>query len=180
MSNLTKEYLQEVLHYAPDTGLFTWKVSKGTMMAGSAAGSPSADGYIRIKINKKFHRAHRLAWFCVHGIWPEELIDHINGVRSDNRIANLRKATRTDNNRNRKMQKNNTSGVKGVTWNKQGNKWAANCKVNGKQHHVGYFTSIAKADQAVKKFREKNHGEFANHGSCDLDTIAPHNVRVLK
>lgn len=79
-----------LLSYNPDTGLFTWLVSRGKAKAGDIAGSPWKDGYLRIKVLRRGYAAHRLAWLFAHGHWPQLQIDHINGIRTDNRIHNLR------------------------------------------------------------------------------------------
>lgn len=99
------------------------------------------------------------------GKWPTDLIDHINGVRFDNRICNLREATHVENCRNQKMYKNNSSGVKGISWNKPAKKWQVACACNGKRYHLGLFKDIHVAEQAIKEFREKYHGDFSNHGT---------------
>ncbi|HGV3510350.1 HNH endonuclease [Klebsiella pneumoniae] len=165
MSSLTHHRLQEVLHYSPDTGVFTWQLSNSNRVrVGGTAGSPNSGGYILIWVDRKSYPAHRLAWFYVNGKWPENEIDHINGVKFDNRICNLRQATHAENCRNRSMKKNNTSGVKGVSREGRLNKWRAECMVNGKQHRLGLFSSLTEADKAVRQFREIHHGDFANHG----------------
>lgn len=165
MSDLTQKYLQEILHYNPDTGAFKWAKTRKRVRIGDTAGHIHARGYIHICILSRRYMAHRLAWFYVHGKWPQDEIDHINGVRDDNRIANLREANHVDNQRNRPIPKNNTSGIKGVWWDKKTNKWCAAVRVNGKRRYIGYFTDIAEAEQETIKFREQYHGEFANHGA---------------
>lgn len=165
MPNLTKEYLHEILHYEPVTGLFTWKISPNRRIhVGDIAGNPDLYGYIRIGINGKHYKTHRLAWLYVYGKLPSEAIDHINGVRDDNRIVNLREATHAENMRNFPARKKSFSGVKGVYWHKATNKWTATCTTDGKRCHLGYFTNITEAEMAVRNIREKHHGEFTNHG----------------
>ncbi|EMM2094604.1 MULTISPECIES: HNH endonuclease [Enterobacteriaceae] len=163
MAKLTNKYLKEILEYSPESGVFIWKVCRGTTKAGDIAGSIKVRGYLDIKINKKLYKAHRLAWFYMYGVWPANLIDHINGNRSDNRLCNLREATHKENCRNQRMYKNNKSGVKGVNWNKTGRKWLAACAVDGKRYHLGMFEDISEAEKTIKDFREKYHGEFAKH-----------------
>lgn len=116
-----------------------------------------------IGISGKRYMAQRLAWLYVNGVWPDE-INFINGVKGDNRLENLREAHRADNVRNRGMQKNNTSGVKGVNQHKGRGKWIARCMVDGKSHCLGFFSDITEAEKSVRQFRERNHGEFACHG----------------
>jgi hypothetical protein len=98
------------------------------------------------------------------GAWPLELIDHVNGVRHDNRIKNLRLATHEENLRNSNMPSNNTSGIKGVSWHSAGRKWVAYVNVTKKRFNLGLFDTIEEAEQAVRAARELNHGKFANHG----------------
>jgi len=154
-----RERVIELLDYDPDTGIFTWKVSKGSQRAGTEAGTLN-NGYSIISIDGKNHRAHRLAFLLSHGHLPDEL-DHINGDPSDNRIENLRPATRSENNRNTGKNSKNTSGKKGVSWDKQREKWQANARdSNGKKKHLGRFTTVEAAYVAYNDFAIKLHGEF--------------------
>ena len=100
---ITQEYLKSVLYYDKDTGLFTWKISnkKGHVKEGKLAGSKDNRGYVKIQINKKDYTAHRLAWFYIYGEWPKQVIDHINRIKFDNRIENLRDVSVLENNKNR-------------------------------------------------------------------------------
>lgn len=139
-SQLTQSRLKELLHYNPDTGLFTWKVSLSKRVkVGDIAGTVKNPGYLRIRIDGKPYYAHRLAWLYVYGAWPKDQIDHINGERTDNRICNLREATNAENQQNRKKQINNVSGYPGVYWNKSGQKWQARIKINSKTKYLGLF-----------------------------------------
>ena len=97
-----------------------------------------------------------------HGSLPDH-IDHIDGNRLNNRIENLRSASKVENGQNAKLSKANKSGFKGVSWYKASSKWAAECWVNKKKHYLGYFDTIEQATFAVKSFREQNHGLFARH-----------------
>ena len=161
---VTQEELKELLHYNPDTGIFTRIASRGSVKAGYIAGCLDKDGYITIKINCKTYKAHRLAWFYVHGKWPKHKIDHINHVRADNRIANLRCATCRENNKNSSLRKDNTSGVCGVCWYRPKKKWASQIMVNGMNVCLGYFTDKFEAICA-RKSADNKHGYHANHGS---------------
>ena len=116
MSDLTAERLREVLDYGPDTGVFTWKIrTNSRVKVGDVAGALRPDGYIQISIDGRLHRAHRLAWLYVTGESPPDQIDHINGVRDDNRIANLRLATSAENKQNlRRAKSRNKTGFLGV------------------------------------------------------------------
>lgn len=137
---LTAEKLRELLSYCLETGIFRWRVDRrGGAKAGSVAGRISSHGYQEIKINGKLHHAHRLAWLYVHGVWPSDQIDHINRVRTDNRIANLREATSAENSRNRSKYGNNTSGHVGVTWCKREQRWKAQIQHEGKMINLGYY-----------------------------------------
>ena len=147
---LTAEYLRSILHYDPDTGIFTRKVStSNNVKAGDVAGSPSG-GYLQIMVQSRDYKAHRLAWLHFHGVWPKYQIDHINRNKTDNRIANLREVTNKQNQQNRSKSSTNTSGHPGVSWNKQNAKWQAYITHNQKNLHLGYFTDIEEALSARK------------------------------
>jgi hypothetical protein len=158
MQELMQEELKQKLNYNPETGLFSWLIKPSDKIKlGSVAGSLDKDGYVIITLNAKKYRAHRLVWFYVYGKWPENEIDHINRIPRDNRIINLREATDQENQFNRGEQKNNTSGYKGVSWNKQNKKWLANIRVNCKTIYLGYFDDIQEASKAYRKAKEKYH-----------------------
>lgn len=160
---ITIEDLRNYLDYDADSGVFYWKikVSRKTKVGG-IAGSVNS-GYLRIVINKTRYMAHRLAWFYVHGEWPSELLDHIDGDGLNNKLVNLRLATRQQNNYNKTVYSNNKSGVKGVSWNSKRSVWAAAISVNGKDKHIGYFTDIEEAAKAIAVAREQYHGVFHRH-----------------
>lgn len=162
---LTQERLKHLLHYNPDTGVFTWvqRASK-SVRVGNSAGSKNKSGYIDIRIDKSLHKAHRLAWLYIYGVWPNGKIDHINNVKTDNRICNLREASNNENGWNVGKPSTNTSGVKGVSWDAEKNKWKAHCRVFGEKYTVGRSSSKEDAERAVAEFRNKHHGEFCNHG----------------
>lgn len=156
--------LIRILDYDKVSGIFRWKVKSCRMAIGSIAGYKRRDGYIQIVIKRNPYLAHRLAWIYEFGDLLDFDIDHINGIRCDNSISNLRKATRTQNNQNRKINKNSISGVKGVGWSSLKNKWVARCTVDGKRIYLGSFDDISSAENVVREFREKNHKSFFNHG----------------
>mgnify|MGYP000865143873 FL=1 len=148
---LTAEYLRSILHYDPETGIFTWKVRAANQVkAGNIAGCQNGHGYLQIKVQSRIHKAHRLAWLHFHGVWPEDQLDHINRNRSDNRIENLREATCKQNLQNAGKYSHNTSGHPGVYWHKQSSKWVAQIMHNQKQINLGYFTDIEDAIAARK------------------------------
>ena len=143
------ERLRELLHYDPESGVFTWKVSRGgSARAGSTAGSPDAKGYIKVKINGHFYKAHRLAWLWVHGVWTDKAIDHQNRLKNDNRIANLREVSASENQQNRALPRHNTSGFPGVCWHKKASRWQAQIQLNGKNRHLGLFGTPEDAHDA--------------------------------
>jgi hypothetical protein len=159
---VTADRVRELLNYDPETGVFTWAAQSSTRVKiGAVAGSVDIYGYHIIRVDGRLYRAHRLVWLYVHGEWPVGDIDHINGDPGDNRIANLRPATRSQNLANSKRRKNNTSGYKGVSWNKQARKWHARIGVDGQYKHLGLFTDPAEAHEAWLAAAKKTSREFA-------------------
>jgi len=156
---------QNLLHHLFDYrgGSLYWKIKPtGTVNIGDEVGF-SSDRYIRCCILGKSYAIHRMIFLYHHGYLPKE-VDHINGIITDNRIENLRESTRYQNTYNTKKPKSNTSGIKGVSWDKRQNRWVAYCSVGGKRFHVGYHKKLEEAEKAVREFRENHHGEFVNHG----------------
>jgi hypothetical protein len=138
--SLTAARLREVLSYDPDTGIFTWRVSRGTAKAGSVAGSPDKDGYVILGLYGRLYKAHRLALFHAYGSMPDTHIDHRNGVPGDNRLSNLRPATRSGNCQNQRCaHSNNVSGLLGVS--QDGNRWRAQIQVDGVNRYLGLFNT---------------------------------------
>ena len=151
----------ERIAYDKESGEFRWAVSARGISAGKLAGHVNAEGYRVIKIGRQAYLAHRLAWFLSNGVWPDAEIDHINGDKADNRIANLREASRSINSQNKRAaQANNKScGLLGVTWNKQHGKWQSKIMVNKALHHVGLFDDANVAHSAyLAKKRELHAG----------------------
>lgn len=130
---LSHDRLLEVLWYCPETGKFIWQNSPRKGWDGKVAGSPCSGGYLQILVDKHPYRAHRLAWLYVTGKWPEGDIDHINRDKKDNRWNNLREVSRSENCRNKGIQKNNTSGVPGVSFSTSSSKWVVQTTVYGKR-----------------------------------------------
>lgn len=162
MDKLTQERLKELLDYNPDTGIFQWKIHRSQLAkVGDEAGYLGVKGYIRIRIDGKLYVAHRLAWLYLYGNFPMFLIDHINGIRNDNRISNLREATVQENARNKTITTRNKSGFKGVSWEKRRNIWVVRINTGDKYAHIGYFDNIEEAAKAYHDASVKYHGEFA-------------------
>ena len=161
MTVLNQQGLRELLIYDPDTGIFTWKVTRSHMTGGKVAGRLNTNGYVRIGIRNKYYYAHQLAWLYVHGEWAEAHVDHINGVRSDNRLLNLRPATSVQNSANVGIKANNTSGVKGVCWHKRAGKWRAQIKKGPRNVYLGLFTDINEAKAVYDAEARAFYGEFA-------------------
>ena len=152
---LTAEYLRSILSYDPESGIFTRKVSTAhRVKVGDVAGSPDGAGYLNIRVCSRKYQAHRLAWLHTHGVWPTDQIDHINRVKTDNRIANLREVTNKQNQQNAGKRSDNKSGHPGVSWHKQRSKWQVKIMHNQKQIHLGYFSILEEAI-AARKAAEK-------------------------
>ena len=163
MRDLTVDLLNHLFEYDKETGNLIWKIQQRGIRKGSIAGSVKSHGYLCVGINYKSYRAHRLIFLMHKGYLPKT-IDHINGDKLDNRIENLRAATVGQNQHNRKTNANNTSGYKGVCWNKARKKWKSQIRLEGKRINLGHYTNIEEAAEAVRKAREELHGDFANHG----------------
>jgi len=157
---LTHERLKKLLSYNPETGEWTRLKSVKGQKAGTKVGC-IAHGYEQICVDNKQYYAHRLAWFYVYGVWPDDQIDHRNVNRASNALENLRQANNAQNVKNRPAPRTNTSGVKGVYWNKNASKWMAAITANGKRMYLGLFTDINEAAAVYAKAAELYHGEFA-------------------
>ncbi len=155
---LTPDHLRRLLHYDPEAGVFHWKSPRARCLSpGDKAGNKHPRGYVRIKIGRWSYQAHRLAWLYVHGRWPADEIDHRNGKRDDNRIANLRECSRGENNQNTSRYCSNSSGIHGVTWHKATNRWRARIAAGGKQRHLGLFHSAEDAQAAYLAAKAELH-----------------------
>lgn len=160
---LTQARLKELLRYDPDTGNFTWLVRVGGIVTvGNRAGT-AQKGYIRIGLASKGYQAHRLAYLYMTGAWPNAQIDHVNGVRSDNRWQNLREATHSENQCNVSAQANNAVGFKGVRKSTTGPNYQISVRKNHVVHEVCGFQTAEIANEFAVLMRETLHGKFANH-----------------
>ena len=162
------ELLRKLLRYEPDTGKLFWRHREGApqrwnsrYVGKQALATISSSGYPHGQILRNDLLAHRVIWAIQNGSWPIDEIDHINGDVCDNRIENLREATGPQNKRNRGIQKNNTSGFKGVYWCKKKEEWYASIRYEKKYSHLGYHDTREKAHQAYCVACEDLHGEFA-------------------
>jgi hypothetical protein len=165
---ITQEKLKEILHYDPETGVFRWRKSVANIIKPLDVAGSCLLGYIKITIKRKSHNAHRLAWLYVTGCWPKNQIDHINGIGNDNKFSNLREATHKQNSENRCLPSTNTSGFRGVSWDKDSNKWRAYVKHNGKMKHLGRFQT---AEEAAKVAAAKRAELFTHdHGRDQVNT----------
>lgn len=164
------DVINDRISYDEETGIALFKFRQGfgqwnSKYAGKVAGKPIQDGYIGLGIKGIKYKFHRVAYFIVTGIDPLNLeIDHINGNPSDNRFINLRVATPSENSSNQKMRKQNTSGIKGVSWCANASKWRAQIQYKKEYFHLGVFSDIEDAENAVENYRKFLHLEFANDG----------------
>ena len=162
-NKINQQFLQERFKYR-DGHLFWIKPTNNRVKIGQPAGTRSNSGYIQIQLKGKLYLEHRLIWLYHYGVWPEEHTDHINGIKDDNRIENLREATNQQNQFNRKSRKGSSSKHKGVSWYKPGKKWLARYCYKGKPYHLGYYETEEEAAEAYQKATEHLHKEYANYG----------------
>lgn len=147
-ASLTAERLRELLHYNPETGEFQRKVHlSNRCRASQQIGNKHSSGYIIINVDGSPYRAHRLAWLYVHGEWPKEQIDHINGERSDNRIANLRDISHLENKKHR-VKAVKPGRLLGAGFHKMTGRWTSQITINYKKVHLGYFKTEREAHEA--------------------------------
>lgn len=162
---LTRKRLRNVLHYTPETGIFTWtKALSSRTVIGSRAGNVSrhsARDYRKIRIDGVLHFEHRLAWFYMTGRWPSQEIDHKDGDGLNNRWSNLRQASHGQNACNTGPNRKNTSGAKGVYFRRDTGKWSARLQHEGTIHHLGCFPTFDAARAAYREAAMAKHGEFA-------------------
>ena len=154
---LTADELRTQLAYDPLTGVFTRTLLNGKV---KRSGTIDMKGYRLVFVGGASHKAHRLAWLYVYGEWPTMALDHINCVRDDNRIANLRQVTPLQNQFNRLPRRDSKSGLKGVAWAKDRGVWHATTKVDGHYKLIGAFATPEQAHQAYCDFVRPLHGEY--------------------
>lgn len=160
---LSQDRLKELLTYDPDTGVFYRNKSVYRWKAGYIAGGKNVDGYIAIQIDGYKYKAHRLAFLYVNGAFPENDVDHINGVKDDNIFINLREATTSENCKNAKISINNSSGVSGIFFNKRSSKWQVQINSEGKRYHLGVFKDWFDA-VCARKSAEISYNFHPTHG----------------
>jgi hypothetical protein len=184
----TQARLRELFNYDPISGLLVWKDRDASQFktksshasfvarcAGRPAGHIEAQGYRVVLLDGTQRKAHKLIWLLVYGEWvkfPEAEIDHLNGDRADNRISNLRKTTKSANQRNGSMRSNNTSGVMGVNWVASKSRWVARIWDGPRHRYLGQFRSLEDARQARIR-AERELGYHEGHGkqsSTDRET----------
>jgi hypothetical protein len=153
---LSAPRLNEVVSYDAATGGMTWAESIGSKVAGTPVGRLLKAGYLRARIDGQAHYVHRLAWLYFYGKWPQNLIDHIDGDKTNNRIANLRDVTSSVNQQNRsKPRRDSVSGLMGVRAS-QG-KWCATIRVDGKDCFLGYHSTPEAASAAYQSAKSRSH-----------------------
>ena len=159
--SISQTRMQELFEYR--NGELYRKVAIKNTKIGDKAGSAHTEGYLQIGIDGKTYKLHRVIFLMHYGYLPDE-VDHKDTDPSNNKIENLRPASRANNAKNRAIGKNNTSGYKGVSWSKAANKWKVEVSVNGKRKYIGVFKDLEQANLIAQKVRIKYHGAFANHG----------------
>jgi hypothetical protein len=161
---ITQKRVKEALQYSPETGVFKWKIQTSVRISvGDDAGTKTRTGYIHIKLDGYIYAAHRLIWMYMYGFFPKN-IDHIDHDRSNNRLPNLRDVTHIENMSNQKIRSTNTSGIMGVRWDENRNKWHTRIRAQGKNFHLGRFQDFFLACCA-RKSAELKYGFHPNHGS---------------
>lgn len=183
MTPITADYLRERLRYDAGTGKLFWReagpqhfkiarihLAWNKRFAGKEAGAELNNGYLYLNLKKQVMLVHRVIWMMVYGYWPEQ-VDHINHIRTDNRLSNLREVTHVGNAQNISLPADNTSGRIGVYWFAQRNVWYARIKAHGKNHHLGFFKDKGDAI-AAREAAELRFGFHVNHGLPANDYVA--------
>lgn len=161
MAILTQDLLKSLLHYDPETGVFTWLINRPNgVKVGHKSGNRTVKGYLHISIYGRQYKAHRLAWLYIHGVWPETALDHINRDGCDNRLCNLRLATHSQNMQNRR------SKYGGVTF--RHGYWRARISIDNRQIFLGQFKDKADAIAARKAAELKYHTHRPIHADSHI------------
>lgn len=154
--DLTQERLRELIAYEPITGRFIWTKARRSVTVGKEAGTINSRGYRNLCIDGTLYLAHRVAWFYMHGVWPEQ-IDHINGNKADNRWENLRECTAAENGQNLALNPRNKVGLPGVFFNNTRNRWQASIQIAGKPKYLGRYKTAEEAGAAYIQAKARLH-----------------------
>lgn len=157
-TKLTQARLKELLHYDPETGVFTWAAVVGSARPGDQASTfVNHYGYKLLRADRRSYAQHRLAWLYMTGSWPEAQVDHRNGQRDDNRWDNLRSATDAQNRQNMAKKRGTRATLQGVTWFPRDQRWMARIGLNYKSHFLGYYDTESEAHQAYLAAKAELH-----------------------
>lgn len=159
--------LRELFVYDPDTGFLVRRIGKKGARAGAIVGTRNSDGHLICRVDYRIFYVHRIAWKMHFGADPPENLDHVNGDGADNRICNIRLANTKQNGSNRRLGKNNKTGVKGVSYSKAEKKWKVGLKNCGKSIHLGYFSEIDDAAQAYRVGSTEYYGDYARQSTIE-------------
>jgi hypothetical protein len=158
---LTQELIKDLFDYR--NGVLYWKVRLlNQIQIGDSVGCVNNNGYLATSIKGKKYLNHRLIFLMFYGYLPT-FIDHVDNNPLNNRIENLREASLSQNQQNKKISVNNTSGVKGVVWNKKRQKWHVQLRVSGKQKFFGLYDNLELAQLVAQEARNTYHGQYARH-----------------
>lgn len=161
------DFAREMFDYDPETGVITRKQSRFSHLINTKVGRVLRDGYVHVEFSWWSTRyrvlAHRLGWLIYHGQWPKDQLDHINGIRDDNRLCNLREATQTQNNANTRMYKNNSSGYKNIKWEPDRQRYGVFIRYDNKLHRLGRFKTLEEAISVRNAKYEEIYGEFTRY-----------------
>lgn len=172
ISSLTPEMVRHWLAYDPETGLITWRIpTLSGKKAGDPAGSLRPEGYMHIRVCGCQPMAHRVAWLLYYGDWPDGNLDHIDGIRSNNAISNLRLVSRSQNQKNKARCRRNKSGCVGVRWDKTLDAWLASITSEGKQIYLLSTRSLIDA-AAARKSAEIKYNFHPTHGRVQHEQYA--------
>lgn len=152
MSVLTFDRAVRLFRYDEATGKLTWDAQRGRAKAGDCAGARDHKGYVIVRVDGRIYKAHRIVWLMKTGSWPAGEIDHINGVKDDNRFANLRDVTHAENAQNlhRAQRRNRSCGLLGVTFDRFTGRWKAQLQVNGRRYQIGRYDTAEQAHAAYR------------------------------